>query len=713
MNDSLAPKQSISLIPANEPERLAALYRYDILDTSAEVTFDRVTSLAARLFQMPTVLISLVDESRAWFKSSIGFDASEVPRDSTICSFTVLTDEPLIVPDTQLDERFVCNPFVMSEPGLRFYAGAPLISHDGFNLGTLCLLDTVPHDPLTAEQQATLVDLAAIVIDELELRLAARQIARVDAALVEITHEISTVTGGAFIDGLVQQLAKVLDTDYAYVGLIEGDDQKMMRTIATCAGGEIVYGWEYLLKDTPCWEVIEQRRICSYPRNVQSYFPNAPLLKPLVVESYAATPFYDARGEVLGVLGVMDGKPLKDVHLAESLLRVFSDRIATEIDRQQAERDLRQSQAVAQSQLLEIEAIYQTAPIGLTIIDVDLRFQRINQRLADINGIAMADHLGRTVRDVIGDLADGNEPLLRQVLETGKPLLDLEFSGETSAQPGIYRTWISNFYPLNDSTGQTVGVNVVVQEITDRKQLEKELEERNQELNRFSHTVSHDLKAPLRGISNLAAWISEDLSETVDPDILANLKLMQSRVSRMDSLIDGLLDYAKVGNTEASLETFSVEQLLSEIVDSLSIPDGFVVELPAELPPITTNRVLLSQVLANLIGNAYKHHDSPDGRIKSPFSLTLRYGDLVSQMMVLVSPQKTKNGCLIFLKHCRVTIKIILGSGYRSSRSSWKLMAAKLHLNLRSARKRLLILVGLPRFDFCNRSFSLLNLLHL
>ena len=137
------------------------------------------------------------------------------------------------------------------------------------------------------------------------------------------------------------------------------------------------------------------------------------------------------------------------------------------------------------------------------------------------------------------------------------------------------------------------------------------VELRNQELNRFSHTVSHDLKAPLRGISNLAGWIQEDLPETVDAGILANLELIRSRVARMDSLIDGSLEYARVGITSASLETFSVEQLLAEIVDSLSIPDSFVVELPTELPPIRTNRVLLSQVLANLIGNAYKHHDRP------------------------------------------------------------------------------------------------------
>ncbi len=167
-----------------------------------------------------------------------------------------------------------------------------------------------------------------------------------------------------------------------------------------------------------------------------------------------------------------------------------------------------------------------------------------------------------------------------------------------------------------NEAGEIVEVIGFTSDISDRKQIEKELEERNQELNRFSYIISHDLKAPLRGISNLADWISDDLPPTVDPDILTNLELMRLRVARMDSLIDGLLEYARVGSITSSLETFSVEQLLAEIVDWLSIPESFIVELPTELPPITTHRVLLSQVLANLIGNAYKHHDRLDGRIQ-------------------------------------------------------------------------------------------------
>ncbi len=334
------PQNLTTPIPANETERLAALHRYKILDTPPEAAFDRITTLAARLFNMPIALISLVDESRAWFKSCIGFTAREVPRDATLCSFAVLTNEPLIISDTRLDERFACNPFVQSEPGVRFYAGAPLLSRDGFNLGTLCLLDTQPRNWFSAEQQATLVDLAAMVVDELELRLAAHKIAQVDAALLEVTQGVATVTGEAYFDALVQHFAKVLDADYVYIGLIEGDNStKTLRTIATYAHGQIVENLKYPLQETPCWEVLQQRKICCYPRHVQAQFPNAPLLKPLSVESYVAIPFSDSSGRILGLLGVMDGKPLENVQLAESLLTIFAQRIATELERQLFEQE--------------------------------------------------------------------------------------------------------------------------------------------------------------------------------------------------------------------------------------------------------------------------------------------------------------------------------------------------------------------------------------
>ncbi|OKH41607.1 hypothetical protein NIES2101_34005 [Calothrix sp. HK-06] len=338
------PNATTAPLPANEVGRLEALRRYNIFGTPPEAAFDRITSLAARLFNVPITLVSLIDESRGWFKSSYGFDMREVQRDATICSFALLSNEVLVIPDTRLDNRLVCNPFVQNEPALRFYAGAPLLTQDGFNLGTLCLLDTKPREVFSDDQKAVLADLAAMVMDELELRLVARKIAQIDAALLEVTQGVSAATGEAFFSALVQHLLKVLGVDYAYIGLVDENKQEKIRTIAVGTKGQIIDNFEYLLNDTPCQEVLQKRKLCCYPHQVQALFPKAPLLEPLNVESYVAVPFFDSAGVPLGLLSVMDGKVLTNVQLVESLLTIFALRIATELERQQTETARQQAQ---------------------------------------------------------------------------------------------------------------------------------------------------------------------------------------------------------------------------------------------------------------------------------------------------------------------------------------------------------------------------------
>ncbi|NJR40234.1 MAG: GAF domain-containing protein [Leptolyngbyaceae cyanobacterium CSU_1_4] len=338
---SLSPEKPLTTsVPANETERLAALYRYQVLDTAPEAAFDRITALAARLFDTPVALVSLVDESRAWFKSCVGFSNLEVPREGSPCSMAVLKDVPLIILDTLQDDRFACTPLVQSEPGVRFYAGAPLLTQDGFNLGTLCVVDTQPRDFMSLDQQATLVDLAAMVVDELELRLAAQTIAQVDAALLEITEGIAAVTGEAFFQALTQCFSKVLGADYVYIGLVKGDVNLVMRPIATCIAGQMADYPECPLLGSPCGEVIGQQTLRSYPKGVQDLFPNLSLLKLLEIESYVGMPFFDSRGIPLGVLSVMHGKPLENIQLAQTLLPLFAPRISTELERQQTELEL-------------------------------------------------------------------------------------------------------------------------------------------------------------------------------------------------------------------------------------------------------------------------------------------------------------------------------------------------------------------------------------
>lgn len=150
------------------------------------------------------------------------------------------------------------------------------------------------------------------------------------------------------------------------------------------------------------------------------------------------------------------------------------------IERRQVEVALKESQVQLQQQLAEIETIYQSAPIGLNVLDTDLRFVRINQRLAEMNGLPIEAHIGHTVRELLPDLADAAESLLHRVLETGEPLLNVEITGETPAQPGVQRTWIESFLPLKDSdtsngqSQQIIGISTVCEEITDHKRIEAE-----------------------------------------------------------------------------------------------------------------------------------------------------------------------------------------------------------------------------------------------
>lgn len=133
-------------IPSNETERLRALADYEILDTDPETQFDALTKLAAIVLGVPIALVSLVDANRQWFKSRFGLGATETTRDVSFCGYAVALDAPLIVPDAFCDERFADNPLVTGAPHVRFYAGVPLRSDDGFVLGTLCAIDQEPRE---------------------------------------------------------------------------------------------------------------------------------------------------------------------------------------------------------------------------------------------------------------------------------------------------------------------------------------------------------------------------------------------------------------------------------------------------------------------------------------------------------------------------------------------------------------------------------------
>ncbi len=156
--------------PNAAEDRVAALNGYDILDTFPEAGFERLTRLAAAIFDTPIALISLLDEDRQWFKSKRGIDVCETPLSVSFCRLAVEGNEVLVVPDATRDQRFHANPLVTGEPGIRFYAGAPLRAPSGPRVGTLCVIDTMPRSGFRSKERQMLLDLADLVIDQMELR---------------------------------------------------------------------------------------------------------------------------------------------------------------------------------------------------------------------------------------------------------------------------------------------------------------------------------------------------------------------------------------------------------------------------------------------------------------------------------------------------------------------------------------------------------------
>lgn len=228
-------------VPPNEKERVAALKRYNILDTLPQEEFDDVAKLVSYICEVPMAHVSFMDENRLWFKSRVGFDAVEVPREITFCQYAIMDTETMEIPDTFENETFKDDPNVKGGFGVRFYAGIPITTPDGYNIGTICAFDHIPKK-LNKEQKTALTTLAKHIVALLELgnknieldrqtKIAERAVKAKDSFLANMSHEIRTplnaITG--FTDLLAQ--SRLTEGQQGYVNSIQMAGENLMYII--------------------------------------------------------------------------------------------------------------------------------------------------------------------------------------------------------------------------------------------------------------------------------------------------------------------------------------------------------------------------------------------------------------------------------------------------------------------------------------------------
>ncbi|KYF77064.1 hypothetical protein BE11_14820 [Sorangium cellulosum] len=347
------------------------------------------------------------------------------------------------------------------------------------------------------------------------------------------------------------------------------------------------------------------------------------LALPLGLRACWSTPIVSSRGEVLGTWAVYRSTPGTPTAADEEVVRVATRLAAIAIERARAERALQEKEERLRAALdASATGTFRWDP-ATSALDWDENLDR----LFGLPPGKTARHIDQFTSLVHPDDRERVLAALERCVREGADF-DLEFR---VVWPDGSVHWLLDrgrmlrdaegglLYMTGACTDVTVRMNAEValrQRADELARLTEALQRTNHELDQFAYITSHDLKAPLRAIGNLSQWIEDDIDEHLTDESRRNLELLRNRVQRMDALIDAILAYSRIGRVRVPTEVVAVGPLVEEVVDLLSPPEGFRVEVDGPLPSIVAERALLQQVFMNLLGNAiHHHHDKPGGRV--------------------------------------------------------------------------------------------------
>lgn len=423
--------------PGNERERLESLRRCAILDTSPESAYDQLARLAASICNAPIALVSLIDSDRLWVKSRIGLHVSEMPRDASFCAHAILERDLFIVPDAAADNRFSGNPLVRSEPHIRFYAGAPLITSEGHALGALCVLDYVPRD-LTDQQREALRALSSQTVAQLELRTTKSELKDAQSSAVSVVEALRA--SEEFKSRLIacsRDCLKVLDLEGRLVFMNEGGMEALeICDLAPVLGNSWIDFWQGADREAARLAVAAAAR--GEVGRFVGYFATRITHRPH---------WWDV---VVSPIRDRTGKP-------ERILAVSRDVTAQTL----TEKALREA-------IRFNRAIIQDAGEGIIVYDRELRYQVFNPFMQRLTGLTEEEALGKVAPEVRPHLrANGMEDLMRRALSGEVVKVSDVLVPEHSAQGRD--VWEScTFAPHYDAEGNIIGAIALVFDVTER-----------------------------------------------------------------------------------------------------------------------------------------------------------------------------------------------------------------------------------------------------